>query len=150
MKHLKMMMVFAALGISLLSGCGKKEAAVDLNTEQLVTEAATESVEVLETETEPEKETEEIVEEPKLREGMNPLTGEKMDDPAKAKLRPVSFMMGNTKDAMPQYGASKADVIYEVPAGRTDKTDVDFSGLCQSANHHVFQKLQTLFCIFFQ
>lgn len=116
MKHLKMMMVFAALGISLLSGCGKKEAAVDLNTEQLVTEAATESVEVLETETELEEETEEIVVEPKLREGMNPLTGEMMDDPAKAKLRPVSFMMGNTKDAMPQYGASKADVIYEVPA----------------------------------
>lgn len=44
----------------------------------------------------------------------SPLTGETIDT-AIAGQRPVSVMIGNTTDAMPQYGTSSADIIYEVP-----------------------------------
>ena len=46
---------------------------------------------------------------------VNPLTGEPMDE-ALAAQRPVSCMIGNTTDAMPQYGTSAADVLIEAPA----------------------------------
>lgn len=66
----------------------------------------TEETEELQTETE-----EEIVQDP----NRNPLTGEPMDEEL-ASQRPVTFMMGNTPDAMPQYGLADADIIYEAPA----------------------------------
>ena len=42
------------------------------------------------------------------------LTGEWIDEEL-AKKRPLAVMIGNTSDALPQYGISSADVIYEVP-----------------------------------
>lgn len=60
------------------------------------------------------------------------LTGEWIDE-ALAKKRPLAVMIGNTVDALPQYGISAADVIYEVPVegGYTRLMAVfqDYSGL---------------------
>lgn len=42
------------------------------------------------------------------------LTGQWIDE-EQAKKRPLAVMIGNTSDALPQYGLSSADVIYEVP-----------------------------------
>lgn len=42
------------------------------------------------------------------------LSGEWIEE-AQAKKRPLAVMIGNTVDALPQYGISAADVIYEVP-----------------------------------
>ena len=43
------------------------------------------------------------------------LTGEWIDADL-AKKKPVAIMIGNTNDALPQYGLSQADVLYEAPA----------------------------------
>ena len=42
----------------------------------------------------------------------NPLTGEVMDQPLETRI--FSLSVGNTHDALPQYGISKADVIWEI------------------------------------
>ncbi len=47
--------------------------------------------------------------------GVNPLTGLKMDE-AYVNRRPIAVMMNNLKKALPQYGVSQADIIYEAPA----------------------------------
>lgn len=43
------------------------------------------------------------------------LTGEWIDEEL-ASRKPVAIMIGNTNDALPQYGLSQADVMYEAPA----------------------------------
>lgn len=109
MKHMKKAILFATVCLMAFSGCGKKE-----EPEQTATEEMTEIVEATEPEEEllPEPETEE----PVLTDAnRNPLTGEPMDE-AIARQRPVSCMIGNTTDAMPQYGTSAADVLIEAPA----------------------------------
>ncbi len=66
----------------------------------------------------PEEEPEEEEPEPEntVPEGMakSYLTGEWIDETI-AGHRPYAIMIGNTVDALPQYGISNADVIYEVP-----------------------------------
>lgn len=47
--------------------------------------------------------------------GVNPLTGLKIDE-ALVSNRPVAVMMNNLKKALPMYGVSSADIIYEAPA----------------------------------
>ena len=42
----------------------------------------------------------------------HPLTGEPLDAPGTT--RPVAVVIGNSKGALPQYGISKADIIYEI------------------------------------
>ena len=44
----------------------------------------------------------------------NPLTNLPVDGPIEARMFLVSI--GNSSDARPQYGVSKADIVYEVPA----------------------------------
>lgn len=90
---------------------------VEDTTPETEVETETESIALLSTETEEELElpTETEEEELVLDTDRNPLTGEPMDESLTSQ-RPVSFMMGNTSDAMPQYGLSNADVIYEAPA----------------------------------
>lgn len=105
MSYMKKTALFAAvLGLA-LAGCGKEEGTVSDTEEMLVSEAETEM------ETEAVIETEEPVD----LGDRGLLTGEKVDAEV-AHLRPVSCMMGNTTDALPQYGISHADVIYEAPA----------------------------------
>ena len=117
-----------ALAVSVLAtsvvGCGKKQAetpvqdmtetSIEPETDTQVDEGADEGADEQET-------TEEIQEEvvtepvdPHAGKAMNLLTGEWIA-PKKAKLRPLAVMMGNTIDALPQYGIGKADVLYEIP-----------------------------------
>ena len=95
---------FAAMCISavLLTGCGKEK---EMTMNELTT--------TVEIPPEPEPE-EEIVEEVNLHEGESQdlLTGEWVSQ-KDATRRPMAVMLGNTVDALPQYGISEADVVYE-------------------------------------
>ncbi len=108
MRNMKKWILLAAACCIVFSGCGKSE-------DEVVDVLPTEQTEIVEPE---ETETEEIMtetEEVVVSESKNPLTGEPMDE-ALAAQRPVSCMIGNTTDAMPQYGTSAADVLIEAPA----------------------------------
>ncbi len=93
-----------------------------------------------------EEETEEEGEEENLHEGMarSLLTGEWIDEELAAK-RPYAVMIGNTSDALPQYGLSAADVIYEVPVEGSytrllaifqDISQVEKIGSIRSSRHY--------------
>lgn len=104
MKKRMVGLLLAVMVLTVAAGCGKKE------------------------EPEPEVEVEEVTPtptpeatptpepEPETPEGMarSYLTGEWIDKELAGK-RPLAVMIGNTSDALPQYGISSADVIYEVP-----------------------------------
>lgn len=106
MKHMKKAILFAAICCMAFAGCGKSEPEVT----ETVPSTELAAVEEPATEETTETETEAAV-----VGGINLLTGEPMDEEL-AKQRPVSCMIGNTVDAMPQYGISNADVIIEAPA----------------------------------
>ncbi len=107
MRHMKKLFLFSAVLCMAFAGCGKEKDAVTDTEETVVSETELQTEEVTETETE----TEVVVD--TGNRGL--LTGEPVDEEV-AHLRPVSCMLGNTVDAMPQYGASYASVIYEAPA----------------------------------
>ena len=112
-KRLSIVLCMTLMATSLLAGCKKKEEAPEPT--ETVSEAE-------ETETETGK------------DGMarSYLTGEWIDADL-AKKKPVAIMIGNTNDALPQYGLSQADVLYEAPAegGITRLMPIfqDYSGL---------------------
>lgn len=112
MKKRMICLVLAACLIGTLTGCGKKKE--EPKPEEPVVQTENE-VKKEEPKPEPEKPKEE---EPKdtIPEGKvkSYLTGEWIDEEL-AKKRPLAIMIGNTKDALPQYGISSADIIYEVP-----------------------------------
>lgn len=95
--------VFAA---GMLAGCGKEEAEPTVLSAPVETEISVEK--------EPEEEPVAVPEEPTVPEGMarSYLTGEWIDEELASK-RPLAVMLGNSKAALPQYGISEADVIYE-------------------------------------
>ncbi len=66
---------------------------------------------------EPVIEEEEVVEEPEevMPANMNLLTGLGNLSEAAIGKRPVAVMVNNVKAAMPQYGISQADIIFEIP-----------------------------------
>ena len=99
-------LLLAAMILSISAGCGKKEEE-PVEEEPVVEEPV---------EKEPEEEPEEVPEAPATPEGMarSYLTGEWIDQELAGK-RPLAVMIGNTSDALPQYGISSADIIYEVP-----------------------------------
>ena len=109
MRHRKKTILFASLCCLAFAGCGKgNEEAPESTEELLVMETESESLEGeigMDTETETAEDL--------GNRGL--LTGEPVDEVV-AHLRPASCMVGNTTDAMPQYGISNADVIYEAPA----------------------------------
>ena len=108
MKHMKRAIAVAAACCVVFSGCGRKEP------EPVKEPEPTEFVGEIEPDTEFELEIPTETE-PVITGSVNPLTGEPMDE-ALAAQRPVSCMIGNTTDAMPQYGTSAADVLIEAPA----------------------------------
>lgn len=116
----KLLFTLAALMmIAAVSGCGKKYEEVAVSTEAETSsaeETTAEKTVVLETETET-RETE--PEEPEERVEVNGkirsyLTGE-MVDVAVGNRRPLAIMMSNDKEALPQYGINRADIVYEAP-----------------------------------
>ena len=104
MKKILILALIAALGTGVLAGCGTPEVTTvtysDLSVEEEVVE-----------------EVEEEVEEVDPHEGkvQSYLTGEWIGK-KKANRRPVAVMMSNDTSALPQYGISEADIIYEAPA----------------------------------
>lgn len=97
-------LLLAALILSMFAGCGKKEEEPE---EEPVVEEETPTPEPATPTPEPT---------PEVPKGMarSYLTGEWIDGEL-AKKRPIAIMIGNTSDALPQYGISSADIIYEVP-----------------------------------
>lgn len=108
MRHMKKTLLFASICCLAFAGCGKGNEEAPEGTEELmVTETGTEEA------LEPKTETETEIIADLGNRGL--LTGEPVDEVV-AHLRPVSCMVGNTVDAMPQYGISNADVLVEAPA----------------------------------
>lgn len=131
MKRKILMLCMAISMTALLFGCGKKEEAPA---------AEPEKKEVVEKEEEP-KEVEEEGPEGMAR---SYLTGEWIDEKIAAN-RPYAIMIGNTVDALPQYGIGNADVIYEVPVEGSytrlmaifqDITGVEKIGSTRSCRHY--------------
>ena len=101
-----------------ITACGKKPE--DLKPEETTTTAQTTTVTTAQTEkattttTSTAKKKKKKAKEKK--ENYNPLTG-LFDVANKSKgRRPVAVMVNNIVDALPQYGISKADIIFEIPA----------------------------------
>lgn len=99
MKKSVICLLLTVCALSMAVGCGKKK---EEPKKEPVAEVPKE---------EPEKEP---VADPHEGMAQNYLTGQWIDKAAAAK-RPIAVMIGNTSDALPQYGVSSADIIYEVP-----------------------------------
>ena len=111
MKRKSVLLLTSALLVTmLLGGCGKKEeepsiSMVDDIKEEVVEEEPEEVV---------EEEPEEVVEE-ENHDGMyqSELTNEWIDESLKNQ-RPVAIMVDNEKTALPHFGLTDADVVYEI------------------------------------
>lgn len=90
---------------ALLAGCGAKEPAPTAQTQPMLTEATETSVPEPATEATTVPTTEP---EPQFR---HPLTGREMDGPMTDRV--FGFSIGNTKESLPHYGVSKADLVFE-------------------------------------
>ncbi|MFT4107255.1 MAG: DUF3048 domain-containing protein [Lacrimispora sp.] len=108
----------------LLSGCGKKYQEVSASEASTETAASQETKEIkIDSDTKAESSEEEgpgdyyTFEERTEKDGKirSYLTGE-LVDVSKGNRRPVAVMMSNDKEALPQYGINRADVVYEAPA----------------------------------
>ena len=103
----RLALVLALCGMIALAGCGDEEEAPAVVTSeptiQVVNDAPAISIE-----TEPTAE-------PETREGMyrSELTNEWIDEALKDQ-RPIAAMVDNEKTALPHFGLSKADVVYEM------------------------------------
>lgn len=136
MKRKILVLCMAVSMTALLFGCGKKKEEPE---ETPVVEEEKEEQE--------EEQKEEPVEETEAApEGMarSYLTGEWIDEKIAAQ-RPYAVMIGNTVDALPQYGISSADVIYEVPVEASytrlmaifqDITGLEKIGSVRSCRHY--------------
>lgn len=108
MKKASIMLLLVLASGLIMTGCGKKEEAAV----ETVSEPAVEVV--VEPAAEPETVSEPVVAE-ETREGMvkSELTNEWIDE-AIAKQRPIAAMVDNEKTALPHYGLTKADIVYEM------------------------------------
>lgn len=111
-KHLIILLV--ALSLICVTGCKKKEPVVVPEPVEEVVEPEEEIVEVVEEVEEPE-EIEEEEEKEEVREGFyrSEFTNEWTDEAIKDQ-RPIAVMIDNEKTALPHYGTSQADVVYEM------------------------------------
>ena len=107
---MKKKLAYLLLACSLVLGlvaCGNKEEEAPVVEEPVVEDTVT--VE------EPEVEEEPVVVEEEVREGMyrSELTNEWIDESLKDQ-RPIAVMIDNEKIALPHYGISEADIVYEM------------------------------------
>ena len=110
--------------IACLSGCGESEGKVEVKEPEIIavgesTPAGPEETEAPPTEEVPEELTTAYPVVREERESVNGqiqsyLTGQWTDETI-ATRRPIAVMIPNNKPAMPQYGLSKAAIIYEAP-----------------------------------
>lgn len=113
-KSLALFLVMAMAAAS-MTGCGDKKAAEEPATEVNFADIAGNTpAETTEAATE-ETATEEATVEEETREGMyrSELTNEWIDESLKNQ-RPVAIMVDNEKTALPHYGMTEADVVYEL------------------------------------
>lgn len=113
-KSLALFLVMAMAAAS-MTGCGDKKAAEEPATEVNFADIAGNTpAETTEAATE-ETATEEATVEEETREGMyrSELTNEWIDESLKDQ-RPVAIMVDNEKTALPHYGMTEADVVYEL------------------------------------
>ncbi len=138
--------LFVMLGLTLLTGCGKKD---KKKKEDTTTEITTEATTV-ETTTATEAQTTEATTQEDKHNGLvqSDLTGEWVK-PEIAKKRPVGVMINNIDISWPQSGISKADVIYEMTceggitrllALYTDYSGLDKIGSIRSARQYFVMK----------
>lgn len=127
-KRVLCLMLAVCMAATAVAGCGKKE------------EEPKPVVEKEEQEEEPEEEPVDTHE----GQAKSYLTGQWIDENL-AKKRPLAVMIGNTSDALPQFGTSSADIIYEVPVegGYTrmmaifqDYSALDKIGSVRSCRHY--------------
>lgn len=104
MRKIGLFALVLVTGLGILTGCGKDKA----STATAAEETATESSEVT------TEETEAVVEE-ESHEGkyQSELTNEWIDESLKNQ-RPIAVMVDNEKTALPHFGLSTADVVYEI------------------------------------
>lgn len=130
-KRMLCLVLAACMAVSAVAGCGKKK---EEEKKPVVEEPVKEE--------EPEKEETPV----DIHEGQarSYLTGQWIDE-EQAKKRPLAVMIGNTADALPQYGISSADVIYEVPVEGSytrlmaifqDYSGLDKIGSVRSCRHY--------------
>ncbi len=106
MKKRTLLLLFALTGAIALAGCGKKEE------EAPVEDTAAEPVIQVVTD---DSATDTAPAEEESREGMyrSELTNEWIDETLKDQ-RPIAAMVDNEKTALPHYGLSTADIVYEI------------------------------------
>lgn len=106
MKKRTLLLLFALTGTLIFAGCGKKEE--EAPAEEAVAEPVIQVVKE-----DPAEDESQIEEE--SREGMyrSELTNEWIDEAIKDQ-RPIAAMVDNEKTALPHYGMSTADVVYEI------------------------------------
>ena len=105
-----LLLTSVVLSAMLLGGCGGKEESTSVLDDIQEETVEAEEPEVVEEETEAETEEEE-----ESREGMyrSELTNEWIDESLKNQ-RPIAAMVDNEKTALPHFGLSDADVVYEM------------------------------------
>lgn len=111
MKKLTALALIGLTCVSLLSGCGKKEEEVEtVPVNEVISVPAPETVSEPETETQ----TETVAEDLPPEEGMvrSPLTNEWISGDL-ADQRPIAVMIPDENAALPHYGISQADILYE-------------------------------------
>ena len=109
--HIIILPIIAALLLIAFTSCTSKK--TDPVQEETTKQETSAAPIVIEDETEAEENIpdERVEVDGKIR---SYLTGE-MVDVSKANRRPVAVMMSNDKQALPQYGINRADVVYEAP-----------------------------------
>lgn len=138
----KLFALCLALCLLVLCGCGGNTSETEATTEptSVTTSPTSESTTAPTTEA-TETPTEET--EPALLY-RNPLTGELLEAPHETRI--VSISIGNTKAAMPTYGLTQADMIFELYVNDlatrllalyTDPTDVSAIGSVRSQRYHL-------------
>lgn len=135
-KRATVLLIILLLGLA-VSGCAGESAVQPTEPTDEVTQPVTTEPETLPTEAPTEAPTEP---EPQF---FNPLTGEGMDAPQEKRI--VSISIGNTYDAMPTYGLTQADIVFEMYVNHmitrllalyTDPTDVPAIGSIRSHRYH--------------
>lgn len=98
----KVVTVMGVLGLCLM-GCSKEVESTEEIVEEIVEEVEVHEIEI------------EIPEEEPEPENINYLTGLADISEEAIGMRPVAVMVSNVSAAMPQYGVSDADIIFEIP-----------------------------------
>lgn len=123
-KRIALLMASLLFTIACLSGCGESEGRVEVKEPEIIAVGESTPAGPEETEAQP---PEEVPEElttayPVVREERESVNGQiqsyltgQWTDETIATRRPIAVMIPNNKPAMPQYGLSKAAIIYEAP-----------------------------------